>query len=405
MANSILSVSQLNLYVKSQIESDANLQSLFVKGEIFSFHKHFKSGHLYFSLKDETASIKVVMFASSATKLGFMPEDGMSVLVKGNLSVYERDGVYQLYAKDMIPDGVGARQIALEQLKNKLTQEGLFDHAHKKTLPAYPQNIAIITSKSGAAIKDVASVASRRYPLAKLYLFPVSVQGDLAKPSILWAFDKMQSVDIPFDVCILTRGGGSQEDLWVFNDEQIVRKIFQSNIPLVSAIGHEIDTTLCDFVADMRAPTPSAAAELVTPDIMELESSLLGSKNLVFRRLSAQMDKLAFQIKNSTHRANAAGPQMKLERCQNKLDGLKMTADNLFTHSFVEFQSQLDKCALRLDGANPLTVMNKGFAKVTHQGTAVLKTEQIQVGDHLKISLTDGQIDCLTTEIVKDIKR
>ena len=348
--NQILTVSGLNFYIKSQLESDTRLKDIYIKGEIFSFHRHFKSGHLYFSLKDEKSTIKVVMFSSAANNLAFSPGDGMKVLIRGSVSVYERDGVYQLYAKDMMPDGIGAKQLALQQLKEKLAGEGLFDLSRKRPITQYPVNIAVITSKSGAAIRDIVSVCTRRYPAAQLYLFAVSVQGEQAKPSILWAFNKVNSGEIAFDTCILTRGGGAQEDLWIFNDEEIVRAVSSCKVPVISAIGHEIDTTLCDYAADRSAPTPSAAAEVATPDIEELTAAL----DMYLRRATnihnGVLTRYDLWLQNTRTKVALNGPGRKIEAMENRLSAASIAADSAFDRRFDLLQAALDKLTTRLKG-------------------------------------------------------
>ena len=262
------SVSELNGYIKRIIESNRTLASVTVKGEISNFTAH-RSGHFYFSLKDSEGQIKAVMFRSRAQTLRFMPESGMKVIVHGSVSVYERDGVYQLYASSIQPDGIGALYLAYEQLKEKLYKNGIFDPAHKMPLPKYPEKIGVITSPTGAAVRDIINVLKRRYPIASIYLYPSLVQGDGAEEDLIKAVDYFDRSNL-CDVIIIGRGGGSIEDLWAFNSEKLAMRIFDCKIPIISAVGHETDFTICDFVADMRAPTPSAAAEISAPDIAEL---------------------------------------------------------------------------------------------------------------------------------------
>ena len=269
----VLTVSQLNFYIKSILDSDANLENIFLTGEISNFTDHYQSGHFYFSLKDNKSVVKAIMFAGFARRVKFRPQNGMKVIVRGRVTVYETSGVYQVYVEDMQPDGVGALNLAFEQLKEKLLKEGLFDTKTKKSLPKYPQKVGVITSETGAVFWDIQNVMKRRFPLAEIVFQPVLVQGEGAAEQIIGAIKEFNE-DALCDVLIVARGGGSIEDLWAFNDENLARAIADSKIPIVSAVGHETDFTICDFVADLRAPTPSAAAELVVPDAQKLISDL-----------------------------------------------------------------------------------------------------------------------------------
>ena len=277
----ILSVTQLNKYIKSYFDSDENLLNIFLNGEISNFTNHYRTGHFYFTLKDDDSAIRAVMFRSNASRIKFMPGDGMKVIVRGRVSVYEATGQYQVYVDDMQPDGIGALNLAFEQLKEKLTNEGLFDLSRKKQLPQYPQKVGVITSPTGAAVQDIINVLGRRYPLAEVVFCPALVQGDGAHQQLINAVKKFNAENAA-DVIIIGRGGGSIEDLWEFNNEDLARTIYNSKIPVISAVGHETDFTICDFVADLRAPTPSAAAELAVPDINELKYSLSSIKSAYF---------------------------------------------------------------------------------------------------------------------------
>ena len=295
----ILSVSQLNAFVKSMIEGEPRLQEVYIKGEISNYTDHYRSGHAYFTLKDETASLKAVLFRRYREQLNFLPQDGMRVIVRGQISVYERDGVYQLYAWEIQPDGIGALHLAFEQLKAKLSAEGLFDAQRKRPLPRYPECIGVITSPTGAVIQDIYNVISRRYPCVKLLVYPVSVQGAQAVGQICRALTQANA-QASCDLLILARGGGSLEDLWPFNDEKLARAIAASRLPVVSAVGHETDYTIADFVADLRAPTPSAAAELVTPNREQLLPALRGTDVYLQEQIRARLQRegqrlMAFQ--------------------------------------------------------------------------------------------------------------
>ena len=282
----VLSVSQLNRYIKMNFDADENLANIFISGEISNFTNHYRTGHLYFTLKDDSAAVRAVMFNSSAKRLKFMPEDGMKVIARGRVSVYEASGQYQLYVDDMQPDGVGALNLAYEQLKEKLQKEGLFSELHKKPLPPYPEKVGVITSPTGAAVRDIINVLGRRFPYAEIVFCPVLVQGEGAHLQLTDAVNLFNS-ERAADVIIIGRGGGSIEDLWEFNDEGLARAVYNSEIPVISAVGHETDFTICDFVADMRAPTPSVAAELAVPDANELQYALSALKNRMFLNVSS----------------------------------------------------------------------------------------------------------------------
>ena len=290
MNATVLSVSQLNTYLKSVFEGDPNL-NVFIEGEISNFKNHYSSGHLYFSLKDEKSVLKCVMFRRYAEYLKFVPSDGMRVICRGRVAVYERDGQYQLYAEDMQPTGIGALSIAYEQLKNKLEKEGLFDISTKRPLPESPSRVAILTASTGAAIHDMLSIAARRNPLAEIVFAGVQVQGDTAAEQICRAIEKINGLNAA-DVVIIARGGGSAEDLWPFNDEKLAYAIYNSHIPIISGVGHETDYTICDLAADLRAPTPSAAAELAVPDCREQLYFVSSLKNSIYNSVNSMIDDL-----------------------------------------------------------------------------------------------------------------
>ena len=291
MNAAVLTVSQVNFFIKSLIEGDGRLQSVVVSGEISNFTDHYRSGHLYFSLKDEKSVLKAVMFASAARRLKFRPQDGMKVLIRGRVAVYEPTGQYQLYAEDMQPEGIGALSLAFQQLKERLAAQGLFDREHKRAIPAFPERIGVVTSPTGAAVRDILQITARRWPLAKIVLAPVLVQGSQAPGQIVAALRQLDR-QRACDVIILGRGGGSLEDLWAFNDEQVARAVYACSIPVVSAVGHETDYTICDFVADLRAPTPSAAAELCTPDWREALAQVLEYHQYFHRAAKSQVEYL-----------------------------------------------------------------------------------------------------------------
>lgn len=315
----VLSVSQLNRYIKMNFDADENLANIFISGEISNFTNHYRTGHLYFTLKDDSAAVRAVMFNSSAKRLKFMPEDGMKVIARGRVSVYEASGQYQLYVDDMQPDGVGALNLAYEQLKEKLQKEGLFSEHHKKPLPPYPEKVGVITSPTGAAVRDIINVLGRRFPYAEIVFCPVLVQGEGAHLQLTDAVNLFNS-ERAADVIIIGRGGGSIEDLWEFNDEGLARAVYNSEIPVISAVGHETDFTICDFVADMRAPTPSAAAELAVPDANELQYALSTLKNRMFLNVSSGIADRRSRLEYLTSKGALKSPDEMLSNRSQRLD-------------------------------------------------------------------------------------
>lgn len=315
----VLSVSQLNRYIKMNFDADENLANIFISGEISNFTNHYRTGHLYFTLKDDSAAVRAVMFNSSAKRLKFMPEDGMKVIARGRVSVYEASGQYQLYVDDMQPDGVGALNLAYEQLKEKLQKEGLFSEHHKKPLPPYPEKVGVITSPTGAAVRDIINVLGRRFPYAEIVFCPVLVQGEGAHLQLTDAVNLFNS-ERAADVIIIGRGGGSIEDLWEFNDEGLARAVYNSEIPVISAVGHETDFTICDFVADMRAPTPSAAAELAVPDANELQYALSALKNRMFLNVSSGIADRRSRLEYLTSKGALKSPDEMLSNRSQRLD-------------------------------------------------------------------------------------
>lgn len=400
MLKSALTVRQLNLYVRSLIEGDARLSNVLVSGELSNFKNHYASGHLYFTLKDREASIRCVMFRSFAERIKFKPLDGLKVVLRGRVSIYEKDGQYQFYAEEMLPEGVGDIALGFEQVKAKLETEGLFDQSTKRPLPKFPKRIAVVTSDTGAAVKDIMNILSRRWNLAEIVLCSVAVQGEQAVPEMLSALDRLYSLS-GIDVIIIGRGGGSAEDLWAFNSEQLARKIYESPVPVISAVGHETDFTICDFVADLRAPTPSAAAELAVPNINEISSKLNRYENSLksflenkyqfsFARLEALLN--AFCMKNPTDFIVGRSYE-RLDRLTDKLSQAANRTLDSADRSFVSLTA-------RLDALSPLKVLSRGYAAVSKDNGTVSSVTQAQKGDILDVSLTDGTLIC----VVKDKK-
>lgn len=397
----VLSVSQLNRYIKMNFDADENLANIFISGEISNFTNHYRTGHLYFTLKDDSAAVRAVMFNSSAKRLKFMPEDGMKVIARGRVSVYEASGQYQLYVDDMQPDGVGALNLAYEQLKEKLQKEGLFSELHKKPLPPYPEKVGVITSPTGAAVRDIINVLGRRFPYAEIVFCPVLVQGDGAHLQLINAVNLFNS-ERAADVIIIGRGGGSIEDLWEFNDEGLARAVYNSEIPVISAVGHETDFTICDFVADMRAPTPSAAAELAVPDANELQYALSALKNRMFLNVSSGIADRRSRLEYLTSKGALKSPDEMLSNRSQRLDTAfsKMLSsyENRIGGKKVEFIS----AATALSKLDPMSVLMRGFAFVSDKsGKNVFSSQTLAKGDKINVRFHDGSAVCEVKEITQ----
>jgi exodeoxyribonuclease VII large subunit len=393
MNDLVLSVSQLNRYARNLLEQDPNLSNVFVVGEISNFTNHYRSGHWYFSLKDAEGVIGAVMFRSAAQRIRFAPQDGMRVICRGRVTIYDRDGRFQLYVDDMQPDGMGALNLAYEQLKEKLFKIGLFDESHKKPIPAFPQTIAVVTSPTGAALQDILNILSRRYPLATVKLCPVQVQGESAPAQLADAVNTL-SVQGGADVIILGRGGGSLEDLWAFNSEELAFAIYNCPIPIISAVGHETDFTISDFVADLRAPTPSAAAELATPDIRDLKEAVGGyrmyMKNCLAKRLEreqALLDRLA-----SSPRLTA--PKTLLEPYSQRLDMAGHALTTAANHVLEKSTAAYENLSARLTAYSPLGVLGRGYAIARKNNAVIRSSEQLQVGESFEVIFSRGKVIC-----------
>ena len=397
----VLSVSQLNRYIKMNFDADENLANIFISGEISNFTNHYRTGHLYFTLKDDSAAVRAVMFNSSAKRLKFMPEDGMKVIARGRVSVYEASGQYQLYVDDMQPDGVGALNLSYEQLKEKLQKEGLFSEHHKKPLPPYPEKVGVITSPTGAAVRDIINVLGRRFPYAEIVFCPVLVQGEGAHLQLTDAVNLFNS-ERAADVIIIGRGGGSIEDLWEFNDEGLARAVYNSEIPVISAVGHETDFTICDFVADMRAPTPSAAAELAVPDANELQYALSTLKNRMFLNVSSGIADRRSRLEYLTSKGALKSPDEMLSNRSQRLDTAfsKMLSsyENRIGGKKVEFIS----AATALSKLDPMSVLMRGFAFVSDKnGKNVYSSQALAKGDKINVRFHDGSAVCEVKEITQ----
>ena len=386
----VYSVAQLNNYVKSLMDYDLTLKALFLVGEISNFKAH-SSGHMYMTLKDDKSSIKAVMFRGNASKLKFMPSDGMKIIAFGSVSVFERDGAYQFYIENMQPDGVGSLSIAFEQLKEKLQKEGLFDTSAKKPLPKYPKTVGVVTSPTGAAFQDICNVLGRRWPMARIVISPALVQGETAPRSIVEAIEDLDSSG-EADVIIVARGGGSIEDLWCFNDERVARAIFDAKTPIISGVGHETDFTIADFVADMRAPTPSAAAEIVVPDVLAERDHIMQltmrSQKLMLNRIST----LRTSLNLLTSRNVMQGPVALINERRLLLDNFVDRMNAAASAKVSGDRSNFVVLASKLDAFSPLKVLSRGYS-ITEGDKGVIKSvEDVSSGDKISIRLNDGTI-------------
>ena len=395
----VISVSQLNRYVKSVLEGDPHLAAVYISGEISNFTLHYKSGHMYMSLKDESAAVRAVMFRGNASKLAFKPEDGMKVIVRARVSLYEAGGSFQIYIDEMQPDGVGALQVAFDQLKKKLGEEGLFDESRKRPLPPYPSRVGVITSPTGAAVRDIINVLGRRYPLARVVFCPVLVQGEGAAASIADAIARFGAADAA-DVLIVGRGGGSMAALWAFNEEIVARAVAESPIPVISAVGHETDFTICDFVADLRAPTPSAAAELAVPDRLRLAAAgeSLYSRMVTACRMRVQNGEQ--QLRRLAEKRCLSAPQYFVEEQMLRVDYLTRRFAAAASRQIGNELRRVTAVASKLDALSPLKVLGRGYAiPYRVDGQTLASVQQVSVEDTISLQITDGIVDCRVTNI------
>lgn len=393
----ILSVTQLNTYVKSIIEQDINLNNVFVVGEISNFVDHYRSGHLYMSIKDNQSVISAVMFSGNASKLKFKPENGMSVIIRGRVSLYERDGRYQLYIDDMQPDGVGALALAFEQMKEKLSNAGLFNADHKMSIPRFPSKIGVISSPTGAAVQDILNVLERRYPVAEIVFAGVQVQGESAASSVCNALKKMNQTDV--DVIIIARGGGSAEDLWPFNDEKLAYEIYNSHIPVISGVGHETDFTICDFVSDLRAPTPSAAAELATPDLQEQKHYISSLKYTIQSSFKSYIDELSYDLNKLSNAPVLQKPEKIIENCEIYLDSLNERININFKEKLTNYSSSFAILCSKLDSLSPLKVLSRGYSIVKKDNDVLTDINQLKVDDVVTIQFENGTVKAEIIEV------
>ncbi len=393
-----LSVSELNARIKGLIESDPVLGSVYVRGEL-SNYKVYPSGHHYFTLKDAESSLRCVMFRSAASKLRFRPESGMRVTAWGRVAVYPRDGAYQLYCEGLMPEGAGDLQVAYEQLKAKLAAEGLFDPAHKKPIPRYPERIAVITSSAGAAVHDIIRVLRKRWPVAKVVLLPVRVQGVEAPPEIAGALRYANKYRVA-DVIITGRGGGSIEDLWAFNDERVARAIYASELPVISAVGHEPDVTIADFVADLRAATPSNAAELVAPDVSELRDAIRSAAARLDQAIDRGLTQRRTALTELASRRVMQSPTGFIDQRRLELDSIRLRLDAAATGRLHRERQEFARLAAKLDALSPLKVLGRGYSiALDAEGRAVREAAQLKAGDKLDLRLSRGGAKCLVESV------
>lgn len=399
---SIYTVSEINKHIKDLIANDTILSGIWVKGEISNFKNHY-SGHLYFTLKDESSVLKCVMFRSYASALRFVPENGMKMIVRGYVSVFERDGQYQLYAEEMQPDGVGALYVAFEKLKQKLASEGLFDEAIKKKLPYMPSAIGVVTSSTGAVIRDIINVLSRRFYNVNIKLYPVQVQGEQAAGQIAAAVRRLNQLK-NVDVIIVARGGGSLEELWAFNEEVVARSIYESEIPVISAVGHETDFTIADFAADVRAPTPSAAAELAMPELSIVQNRLdtlrMRLRNGALKKIS--MDRLI--LKRLSESTVFKQPYNRIYQERMLLDVQKKYMDKALAALESGYRNKLSLLAARLDSLSPLNSLARGYSivKTKKDGMLIKSVKSVNNGARLVVQVTDGRLECVVDGIEGD---
>ena len=387
-----ITVTDLNKYIKGRIDNDEMLNNVLVKGEISNFKNHY-TGHMYFTLKDENSLIKCVMFKTYTTHLSFMPKDGMKVIVLGGVSVFERDGVYQIYAKAMKEDGLGNLYVAYEELKNKLSNEGLFDEKYKKPIPFMPKTIGVLTSNTGAVIRDIINVSTRRNPNVNIRLYPVPVQGSGAGEKIAEGIEFMNKNKLA-DVLIIGRGGGSIEDLWPFNEEVVARAIFNSKIPIISAVGHETDFTIADFVADLRAPTPSAAAELAVANIDDVRETLRAYNNRYKVSLKKKIELMKMSYEKCMTRQAFKNPTQKINEQYMLIDMKVKSLQNSILLKIKEDKTKFVKEVAKLDALSPLKTLTRGYSIISKQDGKIAKEiKDLSQGEKVSVRLSDGSVD------------
>lgn len=388
MEYNAITVTDLNKYIKDKIAEDEMLNNVFVKGEISNFKNHY-TGHLYFTLKDENSLIKCIMFKGYAERLKFVPKDGMKVMIFGAVSVFERDGVYQIYAKAMQEDGMGSLYTAYEELKLKLEKEGLFDFSYKKAIPKMPKTIGVLTSQTGSVIRDIINVSTRRNPNVNLRLLPVPVQGPGAAEKIAAGIERMNEEKLA-DVIILARGGGSLEDLWPFNEEIVARAIFKSELPVISAVGHETDFTIADFVADLRAPTPSAAAELAVPDIYEIIRKINSYQDRLRTSLKRKVEFMRLRYEKAIHSRAFKEPLRKINDNYQLIDKYIRILETKIERKYKDSKTKWIEAVAKLDTLSPLKTLTRGYSLIEYEGKIVKSHKDLKTNDEIDIKFFDG---------------
>lgn len=397
----VITVSQVNKYIKALLDGSMPLRNIYISGEISNFKYYYASGHMYFTLKDEKSQLKAVMFASNAERIKFQPENGMRVICSGRISAYEKNGEYQLYADDMQPDGIGALNLAFEQLKEKLFKEGVCSDEIKKPLPAYPKKIGVVTSDIGAAVEDIKNITRRRYPLAEIVIVPTLVQGDRAAADIVSSIrllDEMPDID----VIIAGRGGGSLEDLWAFNTEEVARAFIACKTPIISAVGHETDTTICDFVSDLRAPTPSAAAELVCPDINTLTADISLLKNSLNGCINDIIESNVQYVAELAQSPVLENYETLINAYSDNIEMLKTRLDDSVLYIHENKVLMLSALAGKLNALSPLAVLARGYAVAQKDCEIVKSVSRIKKNDKIMLALQDGTASCTVDEVRKN---
>jgi exodeoxyribonuclease VII, large subunit len=390
----IYTVSEINKYIKMIFDKDVYLNNITIQGEITNFKAHY-TGHLYFTLKDDTSTIKCIMFKSFASLIKFKPSDGMKVVITGQVSVFERDGAYQIYCRTMTPEGLGELYLAYEQLKDKLNKEGLFDSAHKKKLPYLPNRVGVITSRTGAVVRDIINVTTRRYPNVNLLIYPAAVQGVNVAQTVIEGLDTFNRLN-NVDVIIIARGGGSFEDLFGFNDENLARKIFESKIPVVSAVGHETDFTICDFVSDLRAPTPSAAAELVYPQYSDIVQKISTDRNRIIIGIQNYIIRKREYVKRIKAAKLEKVPLDIINRYRMIIDSTIRKSENNIRLRIERYKSKCMQTISKLDALSPLKTLTRGYSVVENKERKVIKSvKDVKKDDKLNLTLVDGKINVI----------
>ncbi|MCX7885209.1 MAG: exodeoxyribonuclease VII large subunit [Caloramator sp.] len=400
MSKQPFTVSTLTTYIKDIIESDAELCNVTVTGEISNFKLH-SSGHMYFTLKDEESKIRCVMFKGYNFFLKFMPEDGMKVIISGYVSVYEKDGQYQLYCCSMQKDGLGSLYEAFEKLKQKLEKEGLFQEERKRQIPLLPEKIGVITSPTGAVIRDIINVSSRRYSNVKILLYPAKVQGEGAKESIVAGLEYFNSRD-DIDVIIVARGGGSIEELWAFNEEEVARAIYKSNIPVISAVGHETDFTISDFVSDIRASTPSHAAEIAVPSYNDLKYKIKSLESRLTYNIEDNITKKRYLVNNFTRIINSKSPENIIIQNQQYMDSIQYRLINCINNKMIFNKNLIEVAVNKIDALNPAKILLRGYGYVENNGEIIKSVKQLSIDDNINLHLSDGIVKCRVESVLED---